>query len=53
MLDLKFVNKIFEFDVVKFETLAQLRFAPTSNKFAASIEISDAYHHLKLADNLT
>lgn len=52
MLDLKFINKFFTANKVKFENLSVLRYAPKECNFAISIDISDAYHHLKLHDDL-
>lgn len=52
VLDLKFVNLFFSFDKVRFENLAQLRYAPTNITHAISLDISDAYHHLRLREDL-
>ena len=52
VLDLKFVNKFFEFPKVKFENLAVLKNAPVGATHAFSIDISDAYHHLKVSENI-
>lgn len=48
VLDLKFVNLHFEFPKVKFENLSVLRYAPTTTTHAISVDISDAYHHLRI-----
>jgi asparagine N-glycosylation enzyme membrane subunit Stt3 len=52
VLDLKFINNFFEFEKVRFENLAQLRYAPTQVNYAISLDISDAYHHLRLREYL-
>ena len=52
VLDLKFVNKFFEFPKVKFENLAVLKNANTEVTHAFSIDISDAYHHLRVAPSI-
>jgi hypothetical protein len=52
VLDLRFINNFFAFNKVKFETLAILRYAPSTVTHAFSVDISDAYHHLALADHL-
>ena len=49
VLDLKFVNQFFSFAKVKFENLSVLKNAPTDSSFATSIDISDAYHHLRIS----
>jgi hypothetical protein len=49
---LKFLNKFFEFPNVKFENLQVLKFAPKNSKAAISLDISDAYHHLKVHEDL-
>ena len=52
MLDLKFLNKFFTFPKVKFENLTVLKNAPVDSQYATSIDISDAYHHLRVADSI-
>lgn len=48
VLDLKFVNTHFTVNKVKFENLNILRYAPKETSVAISIDVSDAYHHLRL-----
>ena len=48
VLDLKYINIHFDFPKVKFENLAVLRFCPTDVTHAISVDISDAYHHLRI-----
>lgn len=52
VLDLKFVNSHFTVNKVKFENLSVLRYAPKQANVAISIDISDAYHHLRLDQRL-
>ena len=52
MLDLKFVNGFFSFPKVKFENLAVLKNAHKDSAYATSIDISDAYHHLRVHEEL-
>ena len=52
VLDLKFLNKYFDFPKVKFENLTVLKHASPQVKYATSIDISDAYHHLRVADSI-
>lgn len=52
VLDLKFVNRFFDFPKVKFENLGVLKNANNEATHAFSIDISDAYHHLKVADSI-
>ncbi len=52
VLDLKFLNKFFSFPKVKFENLTVLKNAPLDATYASSIDISDAYHHLRVSDNI-
>ena len=52
VIDLRFVNRFFEFPVVKFENLGVLRYSPRACTHAISIDISDAYHHLEIAPPL-
>jgi hypothetical protein len=49
VIDLKFLNQFFDFPKVKFENLNMLRHAPQSVSHAFSIDVSDAYHHLKVS----
>jgi hypothetical protein len=43
------VNKHFEKQKLKYETLAILKYAPQEVQYGVSLDISDAYHHLRLA----
>lgn len=52
VLDLKFVNRFFEFPKVKFENLGVLKNAHTASTHAFSVDISDAYHHLRVAHSI-
>lgn len=52
VIDLRFVNKFFTFAKTKFENLSVLKNANLDASYAVSIDISDAYHHLKLHDNI-
>lgn len=52
VIDLRFLNQHFTFNKVKFESLPILKFAPTTSQFAVSIDISDAYHHLRIHDDI-
>ena len=52
VIDLKFLNGFFDFPKVKFENLNMLRHAPPAVDHAFSIDISDAYHHLRLAPKI-
>lgn len=49
MIDLKYLNQFFEFQKVKFENLAVLKNVDASANYAFSVDISDAYHHLRLS----
>lgn len=49
---MKHLNTYFEFPAVKFESLAILKFAPSNASSAISIDISDAYHHLRIHEKL-
>ena len=52
VIDLRHVNSHFDAPVVKFESLANLKMAPQAVHYATSIGVSDAYHHLRLSDNI-
>ena len=52
VLDLKHLNQYFEFGKVTFENLSVLRYAPRSITHCFSIDISDAYHHLAISEQL-
>lgn len=49
VVDLRNVNKHFESKGLKYETLALLKYAPQNVSRGCSIDISDAYHHLRLS----
>ena len=51
-MDLKFVNRFFEVHKIKFENLGMLRYAQQGLTFGAKVDLSDAYHHIKLHDSL-
>ena len=48
IIDLRTINKFFSPDKVKFESLAQLRYCNKSVEWGVTIDIADAYHHLRL-----
>ena len=52
VIDLKFLNGFFDFPKVKFENLNMLRHAPTQGTHAFSIDVSDAYHHLRVSPRI-
>ena len=52
VVDLRFVNTFFETQKIKFENLSLLKFANRKLQFGAKIDLSDAYHHLRLHDTL-
>lgn len=52
VIDLRFVNNFFDFAKVKFENLPVLKNSDVAVTHAFSIDISDAYHHLRMADSL-
>lgn len=52
VLDLKHINGYFEFPKVKFENLSVLKYCSQSVTHAFSIDISDAYHHLRIHPDL-
>ena len=52
VVDLRLVNTWFDKVPIKFETLSLLRFAPTGLQVGISLDLSDAYHHLRLADSI-
>ena len=47
-IDLRTINSHFVFPKVNFENLSVLRYASTALTTGFSIDISDAYHHLRL-----
>lgn len=49
---MKHLNTYFEFPAEKFETLAILKISPSNASSAISIDISDAYHHLRVHGKL-
>ena len=52
VIDLKYLNTFFEFPKVKFESLPVLKFAPKNSHSAISVDISDAYHHLRVHESI-
>jgi Reverse transcriptase (RNA-dependent DNA polymerase) len=48
VIDLKHLNNFFEKKKLKYENLSLLRFAPKTVSRAISVDISDAFHHLRL-----
>lgn len=52
VIDLRFVNGFFDFEKVKFENLSVLKNCHVAVSHGFSIDVSDAYHHLRLADDL-
>lgn len=52
VVDLKFVNRFFEVHKIKFENLGMLRYAQQGLTFGAKVDLSDAYHHIKLHPSL-
>ncbi len=52
MVDLRFVNSFFEERKVKFENLAMLKYAHKDLAWGAKIDLSDAYHHLALHEDI-
>ena len=52
VVDLKHINQWFTKIPVKFETLQLLRFAPQGLHVGSSLDLSDAYHHLRIADSI-
>jgi hypothetical protein len=52
VLDFKFLNSHFHVEKVKYESLATLQQAPRAVQVGISIDISDAYHHLAVHEDL-
>ena len=52
MVDLRYINRWFTKVPVKFGTLQLLRFAPQGLHVGISLDLSDAYHHLCIADSI-
>jgi hypothetical protein len=52
VIDLRVINSCFEPPKVSFESLAELKACPETVKFGISIDVADAYHHLKLDDSI-
>ena len=52
VIDLKFVNKHFPHQKIKFESLSHLRFAQASMRMGGKLDLSDAYHHLSIHPSL-
>lgn len=52
VINLKHLNKHFEFPKVKFEDLRVLQNAALSVQFGISVDVSDAYHHLRIHASL-
>ena len=52
VVDLRHVNQWFAKVPVKLETLQLLRFAPQGLYVGISLDLSDAYHHLRIADSI-
>ena len=52
VVDLRLVNIWFSKVPIKFETLALLWFAPAGLQVGISLDLSDAYHHLRLSDSI-
>ena len=52
VVDLRIVNTWFAKVPIKFETLQLLRFAPCDLSVGISLDLSDAYHHLRIADSI-
>lgn len=53
VVDLRIINQCFNPPVVSFESLSELKACPTSVLFGCSIDIADAYHHLRLKPYLS
>ena len=51
-MDLRFVNKFFEDKKIKFENLGMLKYAKKGLAWGAKIDLSDAYHHLHLHQDI-
>lgn len=52
-MDLKHLNKFFNLHKIKFENLGMLRFAQPGLRFGAKVDLSDAYHHIRLHPHLS
>lgn len=52
VVDLRHVNRWFTKVPVKLETLHLLRFAPQGLNVGISLDLSNAYHHLSIADSI-
>ena len=52
VVDLRHANQWFTKVPVKFETLQLLRFVPQGLNVGISLDLSDAYHQLRIADSI-
>ena len=52
VIDLRHINQRFTKVAVKFESLQLFRFAPQWLNVGISLDPSDAYHHLQIADSI-
>ncbi len=52
VVDLRFLNEHFEEHKIKFENLSMLQFAHGNLAWGAKLDLSDAYHHLQLHDDM-
>jgi hypothetical protein len=52
VVDLRHVNSHFEPPKTKFETLAQLRYCSDLVSLGVTIDVTDAYHHIKIHENI-
>ena len=53
VVDLRLVNSHFDSRPLKYETLQVIKYALSTVQFGMSIDVSDAYHHLKLSASIS
>ena len=51
-MDLRHVNAHFEPPKTKFETLAQLRYCSETVEKGVTVDVADAYHHIKIHNDI-